>query len=155
VRLGSLRDFIGREVLGRVAAPLRQEDAQLRATLGGSQLVGLATARYVVRLEPLASATPETVIAAIAPTLRRYLTGRLALPIPAESATPWCAGGAHLHGASSQLDVAPNWCLCATSVPRGAGRGDRRFDRSRPARFQVGLASYPVCRPYPKGYSGS
>ncbi|MCC6224203.1 MAG: TetR family transcriptional regulator [Thermoleophilia bacterium] len=75
-----LREFVRREVVDRVTASLRHEHAELRATLVGSQLVGLAMARYVVRVEPLASATPETVVAAVAPTLQRYLTGRLALP---------------------------------------------------------------------------
>ena len=72
-----LREFIGREVFARVAAPLGSEDAPLRATLVGSQLVGLAMVRYVIRIEPLASADPETVVAAVAPTLQRYLTGEL------------------------------------------------------------------------------
>jgi hypothetical protein len=36
--------------------------------------------RYVVRLEPLASADVDTVVAAIAPSLQRYLTADLGLP---------------------------------------------------------------------------
>jgi hypothetical protein len=36
--------------------------------------------RYVIRIEPLASAPAETVAAAYAPTLQRYLTGDLHLP---------------------------------------------------------------------------
>jgi len=36
--------------------------------------VGMACVRYVVRVEPLACASPETVVAAMAPTLQRYLT---------------------------------------------------------------------------------
>lgn len=75
-----LREFISREVLARVAAPLGHEDADLRATLVGSQLVGLAMVRYVVRIEPLASASTDTVAAALAPTLQRYLTAELNLP---------------------------------------------------------------------------
>ena len=71
-----LRTFVTREVVGRVAATLEVPDAQLRATLVGSQLVGLAMVRYVVRVEPLASADVETVVAAVAPTLQRYLTAR-------------------------------------------------------------------------------
>ncbi len=54
-----------------------QPDAVLRATLAGSQLIGLALARYVVAVEPLASAPPEVLVHAIAPTLQRYLTGDL------------------------------------------------------------------------------
>ena len=43
----------------------------------GSQLVGLGMVRYVLKLEPLASAEHAVVVAAIAPTLQRYLTGAL------------------------------------------------------------------------------
>ena len=37
-------------------------------------------ARYVLRLEPLASASPESLVAAIGPTVQRYLTGDVELP---------------------------------------------------------------------------
>ena len=70
-----LRGFVGREVLGRLAVAIEAPDPELRATLVGSQLIGLAMARYVLRVEPLASADPETVIAAVAPNLQRYLVG--------------------------------------------------------------------------------
>jgi AcrR family transcriptional regulator len=74
---GLLRDFVTRQILGRVAAALDEPDASLRASLVGSQLVGLGVLRYIVGVEPLASADPETVVAAVAPTLQRYLTGDL------------------------------------------------------------------------------
>jgi hypothetical protein len=38
-------------------------------------MVGLMLTRYVVRLEPLASATPEEVVRQVAPTIERYLRG--------------------------------------------------------------------------------
>ena len=68
-----LRELLSREVMLPVAEALGVEDAALRANLAGSQVVGLIMARYVVGVEPLASAPPETVIAAVAPTLQRYL----------------------------------------------------------------------------------
>jgi AcrR family transcriptional regulator len=71
------REFMTEQLVGRVAAALGRPDARLRATLVGSQMVGLVMARYVIRVEPLASADPETVVAAVAPTLQRYLTGDL------------------------------------------------------------------------------
>jgi AcrR family transcriptional regulator len=71
----ALREFITREVVGRVARAIEADQPELRATLCGSQIVGLAMVRYVVRVEPLASADPEEVVAWIAPTLQRYLTG--------------------------------------------------------------------------------
>jgi AcrR family transcriptional regulator len=54
-----------------------QPDAPLRATLAGSQVVGMAMARYVIGVEPLASASAEEVVRAIGPTIQRYLVGRL------------------------------------------------------------------------------
>jgi len=60
-----------------VARSLGIPHAELRATLVGSQLAGLAVVRYILRVEPLASAEHDTVIACVAPTLRRYLTADL------------------------------------------------------------------------------
>jgi hypothetical protein len=37
--------------------------------------MGLAFERYVLGLEPLASADPETVVAWVGPTVQSYLTG--------------------------------------------------------------------------------
>ena len=64
-------------MLGRVAAALGTPDAELRAALVGSQLVGLGVLRYLVRVEPLASAGADAVVAAVAPTIQRYLTGEV------------------------------------------------------------------------------
>jgi AcrR family transcriptional regulator len=75
-----LREFIAEEVLGQIAHRLGSPDAQLRATLVGSQIIGLAMARYIVKVEPLASAPAAQVVAAIGPTLQRYLTGDIAAP---------------------------------------------------------------------------
>jgi AcrR family transcriptional regulator len=68
-----LRDLVERRIRDPIAQALGTSDAQLRASLLGSQVVGLAVARYVVGVEPLASLPRERVIAAIAPTLQRYL----------------------------------------------------------------------------------
>ena len=75
-----LREFITEEVLGQLAHRLGSPDAKLRATLVGSQLMGMAMARYIVKVEPLASAPAAHVVAAIGPTLQRYLTGDIAAP---------------------------------------------------------------------------
>ena len=73
----ALRSFIEHEVRDRIAAALGGPDAPLRATLAGSQVVGLVMARHVLRVEPLASAEPERLVAAVGPTLQRYLTADL------------------------------------------------------------------------------
>ena len=70
----SLRDFVQRAVLGPLARAAGPERADLRASLAASQVVGLAVARYVLRLEPLASATPDELAPLVGATLDRYLS---------------------------------------------------------------------------------
>jgi AcrR family transcriptional regulator len=72
-----LRDLITEEIIGPVAGTLGTDNPELRATLVGSHMVGIAMMRYIIRLEPIASAEPEALIEAVGPTLQRYLTGRL------------------------------------------------------------------------------
>lgn len=69
------REFVAGQVLGRLTAAIDRPDGRLRAALVGSQLVGLAMVRYIIRLEPLASASADRVVAAVAPTVQRYFTG--------------------------------------------------------------------------------
>jgi len=69
-----LREFVSREVLGRIAAVLQVDQPRFRAGLAGSQLIGLAILRYVVKIEPVASASPDEIAAWVGPTLQRYLT---------------------------------------------------------------------------------
>jgi len=68
-----VREFLTREVFGPAAQKLAIDHAELRVNLVGSQIVGLMTARYIVGVEPLASASPRLVAAIIGETLRRYL----------------------------------------------------------------------------------
>jgi AcrR family transcriptional regulator len=70
-----LREFVERQIVPRLAAALEGPDAKLRASAVGSQMLGLAMVRYVLRVEPLASAEPEQVVALIAPALQRYIEG--------------------------------------------------------------------------------
>jgi AcrR family transcriptional regulator len=74
-----LRGFVERELLGRIASAIDAPHPELRATLAGSQIVGLAMARYVVKVEPLAHCDAEALVAAVGPTIQRYLTGDVAL----------------------------------------------------------------------------
>jgi AcrR family transcriptional regulator len=72
-----LRDVLTRRIFQPLAEALGSDDAQLRANLASSQMVGLVMVRYVIGIEPLASAKEDTVVFAIAPTLQRYLVGDL------------------------------------------------------------------------------
>jgi AcrR family transcriptional regulator len=49
----------------------------LRMTLCASQLVGMGMIRYVAKFEPMASTEIETLVAAVAPNVQRYLTGEI------------------------------------------------------------------------------
>jgi len=77
-----VREYLGRRVFGPITQVLAAPDAELRATLMGSQFIGLAIMRYIARIEPLASASVEQLVAAVGPTMQRYLTGDLALDLP-------------------------------------------------------------------------
>ncbi|MFJ3786465.1 TetR family transcriptional regulator [Streptomyces sp. NPDC090093] len=69
-----LRTFVLRRLLERIAAELDVPDPKFRAELAASHMIGIAIMRYVIRVEPLASADPEEIVARVAPTLQRYLT---------------------------------------------------------------------------------
>jgi AcrR family transcriptional regulator len=72
-----LRELLVREVFAPMTQTLAVPDGELRATLVGSQFVGLALMRYVGGIEPLASASVDELVAAVGPTVQRYLTGDL------------------------------------------------------------------------------
>ena len=76
---GMIRDLALSRVLGPLMETLEgsSEERLWRANLVASQLVGLIFTRYVLRLEPLASAAPVQVVASVAPTVQRYLTGEV------------------------------------------------------------------------------
>jgi len=71
-----LREFFLRQVTRRVTKELNldPEEGRLRVSLVFSQIAGLIMARYIIRVEPLASASPDLVVALIGPTIQRYLT---------------------------------------------------------------------------------
>jgi AcrR family transcriptional regulator len=74
-----MREFIVTQILRRITSGLNLDPAEspLRASLVASQMAGLAMVRYVLKVEPLASMPAEALVAAVAPTVQRYLTGSL------------------------------------------------------------------------------
>lgn len=72
-----LRDFLVKHIVGRVLTSTGTDQVEFRATLVASQLVGMGMVRYVARFEPLASTDIETMVAAVAPNLQRYITGAI------------------------------------------------------------------------------
>lgn len=69
-----LRGFVLRRLLERVTDDLDVPNPKFRAELAASHMIGIAILRYVVQVEPLASARPEEIVEMVAPTLQRYLT---------------------------------------------------------------------------------
>lgn len=68
--------FLG-PVFEQLLKRLGMADIPLRAALCASTIIGLGTMRWVVKTEPLASASVDQIVDAIAPTLQRYLTGSI------------------------------------------------------------------------------
>lgn len=70
-----VRDLLSERLLLPIAREVAADHPELRAALVASQFVGLALARHVVGLGPLASASREALIAGLAPALTHYLEG--------------------------------------------------------------------------------
>jgi AcrR family transcriptional regulator len=71
-----LREFVVTQILRRAVHELVADpaEAELRSALLVTQIGGVMLARYVLRVEPLASADPEIIVAAVAPNVQRFLT---------------------------------------------------------------------------------
>jgi len=110
VAAAMLRGVLEDGPFAALARATNRPDADLRATLVGSQLIGLAMARYIVKVEPMASLPRETLVDAIGPTLQRYLVGELSEAERASAAPP------------------------ASAEPSGPGRPGRAVRRSAVAR---------------------
>jgi AcrR family transcriptional regulator len=70
-----VREGFMRMVMLPIGRALGLDDVELRMSLVGSQLMGIVLARYVVAVEPLASASHDQLVAAYAPALQRYMDG--------------------------------------------------------------------------------
>jgi AcrR family transcriptional regulator len=68
-----LREFLAAELLPVIASRTGHENAPLRAGLVAAQLMGVAMLRHVVRLDPVARATPDEIVALVAPVIEHYL----------------------------------------------------------------------------------
>ncbi len=64
------KEFVTRALLSRVADELGVSHLRIEAAF--SQMFGVLMARYVLKLEPMASADPEELIDLLAPTIQRY-----------------------------------------------------------------------------------
>jgi AcrR family transcriptional regulator len=72
-----LKAFLTASLLPAIADRIEGEERLLRASLTASQVVGVVMMRWVWEIEPLASLPDDELVALVAPTIQRYLTGRL------------------------------------------------------------------------------
>lgn len=71
--VAAFREFITRELQAGIAPLIDHDDAELRALLMASHLVGVAMTRYVVKFEPIASTPIEDLVALISPRIQSYV----------------------------------------------------------------------------------
>jgi AcrR family transcriptional regulator len=71
-----MRAFVSQALFARVAEHLPQTpDLQLRINLAAGHIIGVMLMRFVVRVEPIASADEEDVIARLLPAIQGYFAG--------------------------------------------------------------------------------
>lgn len=70
-----LREFVITQILRRAVGDLiaDPDEAPLRSSLIATQVAGVLVARYVLKIQPLAGADPEVIVAAIGPNVQRFL----------------------------------------------------------------------------------
>ncbi len=68
-----VRQFIQGQLYPQLAKPLNGPDTELRIDLAMAQLLGIAYLRHVLRVEPIASAPAEELIARITPIITAHL----------------------------------------------------------------------------------
>jgi AcrR family transcriptional regulator len=75
----SVGEFLALEIIGRVLRrdDLPPEEANRRAGLAASQVLGLVIGRYVLQLPLLASRRSEDLVVEVGPTVQRYLDGHI------------------------------------------------------------------------------
>lgn len=71
--VAAFRQFLTSTVIDQIAPRLPGSNAELRALLMASHLVGVAIARYVMRLEPVASKPVGEIIDLVAPRIQSYV----------------------------------------------------------------------------------
>jgi AcrR family transcriptional regulator len=72
-QLRVVAEYLQATVLDPIVATFGVPDARLRATLISSNLVGVAMMRYLLKIEPLASATDDEVVRLVGPAVQDLL----------------------------------------------------------------------------------
>lgn len=72
-QLRFVSEYLASTVIDRALRAVGVPDARMRAAVVSSYLMGIATSRYLLRVEPLASATDDEVVAMVGPSLQALL----------------------------------------------------------------------------------
>ncbi|WP_412516464.1 TetR family transcriptional regulator [Actinomadura madurae] len=75
-----MREFVEGEITEQLVQALPGTDASLRASLFQTQILGLAMARYVMRVDAIVSASQDELVTRLGPHLQRLLTAPLDNP---------------------------------------------------------------------------
>jgi AcrR family transcriptional regulator len=81
--LGSFRaisGFVQEEVIDRALTAAGVPDARMRGALVSAYLAGVLSTRYVVKLEPLASASDEEIVSLVGPVIQQLIDPTVPLP---------------------------------------------------------------------------
>ncbi len=73
-----LHDFMITNILAPVLRAVGVDQPDFRAMLVATQVVGIAVVRYVARFDQFAATDIDRIVAAVAPTVQRYITGDIA-----------------------------------------------------------------------------
>jgi AcrR family transcriptional regulator len=122
-----LREFLAAELLPVIARLTSLRDARLSASLVAAQLMGIAMLRHVIKLDSLARASPDDIVALVTPAIDQYLRP------PARPALP------RRHGQTAQRPADARDPL-AVPLDRGVGLEERGRDAGQPERGQGPLA---------------
>jgi AcrR family transcriptional regulator len=77
VAAAMVRGLLAEGPFTALATVIGAPDGDLRAMLAASHVMGVALLRYILRVEPIASADIETLVGIISPAIQRYLAGDL------------------------------------------------------------------------------
>ena len=69
----ALREFLNREIFGRIAVATGVPDPQLRGSLAGAQMLGMAVMRYVLKVPALVDAPNPVIVERLGPILQAHL----------------------------------------------------------------------------------
>lgn len=69
----TMRQFARTELVPRIAERIGGRRRELRGALIVSQLIGLAMMRYILRMEPVASASTSQLVTRLGPAIQQYV----------------------------------------------------------------------------------